>query len=107
MGTTTRYGRRGLRPGSRTDRQELSYESWTEADVAAFVASWVPRCSGWFVCLTDLVCDPCAGGATTLLAAAIEGRRAIGAERDPATFASAQRRLACGYTPTFPGMEAL
>lgn len=27
-----------------------------------------------------IVCDPCAGQATTLLAAAIEGRRAIGAE---------------------------
>lgn len=47
----------------------------------------------------DLICDPCAGGATTLLAAAIEGRRAIGAEMDPATFAKAQKRLARGYTP--------
>jgi site-specific DNA-methyltransferase (adenine-specific) len=48
----------------------------------------------------DLVCDPCAGGATTLLAAAIEGRRAIGAEMDPETFAKAQKRIARGYTPT-------
>lgn len=47
----------------------------------------------------DLVCDPCAGGGTTLLAAAIEGRRAVGAEMDPATFAKAKARLDVGYTP--------
>jgi len=47
----------------------------------------------------DLVCDPCAGGATTLLAAVMEGRRAIGAECDPATFDLAVKRLRRGYTP--------
>lgn len=47
----------------------------------------------------DLVCDPCAGGGTTLLAAAMEGRRAIGAEMDPETHAKATERLAQGYTP--------
>jgi site-specific DNA-methyltransferase (adenine-specific) len=47
----------------------------------------------------DLVCDPCAGGATTLIAAAIEGRRAIGSEMDPNTFKKAQDRIAAGYTP--------
>lgn len=47
----------------------------------------------------DLVCDPCAGGGTTLLAAAIEGRRAIGSEMDPATHALASKRVAKGYTP--------
>lgn len=41
----------------------------------------------------DLVCDPCAGGATTLRAAVLEGRRAIGAELDPATYAKAVDRL--------------
>jgi len=41
----------------------------------------------------DLVCDPCAGWATTLLAAAQEGRRAVGAEMDPETYADALRRL--------------
>jgi site-specific DNA-methyltransferase (adenine-specific) len=41
----------------------------------------------------DLICDPCAGAATTLLAARMEGRRAIGAEMDPATYAKAMARL--------------
>lgn len=51
----------------------------------------------------DLVCDPCAGGATTLLAAAIEGRRAVGAECLPEHFELAHKRLARGYTPTLFG----
>lgn len=46
----------------------------------------------------DLVCDPCAGGATTLLAAVMEGRRAIGAEIDEGTFEKAVKRLRGGYT---------
>jgi DNA methylase len=49
----------------------------------------------------DLICDPCAGGGTTLLAAAIEGRRAVGAECLEAHYAIAKKRLARGYTPTF------
>lgn len=46
----------------------------------------------------DLVCDPCAGGATTLIAAAMEGRRAIGCEMDPETYAKAKARIAKGFT---------
>ena len=42
----------------------------------------------------DIVCDPCAGGGTTLLAAMMEGRRAIGSEVDPKTHAMAAKRLA-------------
>lgn len=42
----------------------------------------------------DLVCDPCAGGGTTLLAAVQTGRRAVGAEMDPQTHAKAVQRLA-------------
>jgi site-specific DNA-methyltransferase (adenine-specific) len=53
----------------------------------------------------DLICDPTAGGATTLLAAVIEGRRAIGAELDPKTYAKAVARLRGGYTPTLFGDE--
>jgi len=48
----------------------------------------------------DLICDPCAGSGTTLLAAAIEGRRAIGAEMDPKTYELAVKRLKKGYTPS-------
>jgi site-specific DNA-methyltransferase (adenine-specific) len=54
----------------------------------------------------DLICDPYAGSGTTLLAAAIEGRRAIGAEMDPNTFKLAVKRLSKGYTPNmFAGKE--
>lgn len=53
----------------------------------------------------DLVCDPCAGGGTTLLAAAIEGRRAIGAEMMREHYDIAQKRIAKGYTPSLFGEE--
>lgn len=173
-------------------RAELDYEAWTPDDVREFVASWAPRCTGWFAAMTsddlipvwraayaeagrydfapvpvlqhrprlsgdgpgscavylmvsrprearfmswgslpgwytdtvdrggviggkplrlmralvrdythrgDMVCDPCAGGATTLLAATELDRRAIGAEIDIGTFRKAQRRIAAGFTP--------
>lgn len=47
----------------------------------------------------DLICDPCAGGGTTLLAAVTEGRRAIGAEMMPEHFEIARKRLERGHTP--------
>ena len=54
----------------------------------------------------DLVCDPCAGGATTLIAAALEGRRAIGAELDPETFDKAVARIErTALTPPLTGLD--
>ncbi len=53
----------------------------------------------------DLICDPCAGGSTTLLAAAIEGRRAIGAEMDPKHYEISRKRIAKGYTPALFSAE--
>jgi len=47
----------------------------------------------------DLICDPCAGGATTLIAAASQGRRAVGSEMDADTYAKAKARIDAGYTP--------
>lgn len=44
----------------------------------------------------ELVCDPCAGLATTAIAAVSLERRFIGSEVDPATHAVAQRRIAAG-----------
>jgi site-specific DNA-methyltransferase (adenine-specific) len=41
----------------------------------------------------DLVCDPFAGAATTLIAAAIEGRNAIGSEADREAFEDATNRI--------------
>jgi site-specific DNA-methyltransferase (adenine-specific) len=47
----------------------------------------------------DLVCDPCAGGGSTLIAAVMEGRRAIGCEMDEGRFEIARKRLeALKYT---------
>lgn len=48
----------------------------------------------------ELVCDPCAGAATTLIAADIEHRRAVGSEAKPEHVQIAMRRIARGYTPT-------
>lgn len=41
----------------------------------------------------DLICDPCAGAGTTLVAAKMSGRRFIGSDIDAAHVAIAQRRL--------------
>lgn len=48
----------------------------------------------------ELVCDPCAGAGTTLVAAVIEGRRAVGAEALLEQYETAQARIARGYTPS-------
>ena len=48
-----------------------------------------------------VVADPCAGGGTTLLAAVMEGRTAIGAELDPDTYDLAVARLRRGWTQAF------
>lgn len=53
----------------------------------------------------DMVCDPCAGGGTTLLAAAMENRKAIGAEMDPKHYEIARKRIAKGYTPSLLTVE--
>lgn len=47
----------------------------------------------------DVVCDPCAGAATTLLGAEIMGRVGIGAEMDRDRYEAAQARLRRGFTP--------
>lgn len=55
----------------------------------------------------DLVCDPYAGGGTTLLAAMQEGRRAIGSEMDPETYAKASARLSTWQPSLFvPELKA-
>lgn len=46
----------------------------------------------------DLVVDPFCGGGTTALACAMDGRRCITSEMDPATFEIARKRLSRGYT---------
>jgi site-specific DNA-methyltransferase (adenine-specific) len=46
----------------------------------------------------DLVVDPFAGGGTTALACAMEGRRCVTSEVDPKTHEIARARLATGFT---------
>jgi site-specific DNA-methyltransferase (adenine-specific) len=57
----------------------------------------------------DLICDPFAGMATTLLAASAEGRRAVGAEMDPETHRLALARLTLddGRQAVLPGVDAV
>ena len=58
----------------------------------------------------DLVADPFAGGATTLIAAAVEGRRSVGCEIDEDTFSKARKRIdariALGWDPGVPPVPA-
>lgn len=54
----------------------------------------------------DLVCDPFTGGGTTLAAALLEGRRAIGAEVDPDAHRVAMERLGASVS-TAHGQGAL
>ena len=52
----------------------------------------------------DLVCDPCAGMATTATACESLGRNFIGSEIDPETYAKAKKRIAGGVqVDMFPG----
>jgi len=46
------YGRR-THEGQSDERDDLSYEFWTSADVAHFVEFWSPRCTGWIACMTS------------------------------------------------------
>lgn len=54
----------------------------------------------------QLVCDPCAGGGTTLLAARLEGRNSIGAEANENHYRIARGRLERPYTPPLPWHSA-
>jgi len=44
--------------GQSEARGALAYAALSEDDVRAFVASWAPRCRGWFVAMTDDVLAP-------------------------------------------------
>lgn len=98
------YSKWGTLPGAYVLRQDQERKRMGDAVVHGAKPLWLMQSLVRdYSRPGDLVCDPCAGGGTTLLAAAIEGRRAVGAEMDEKHFAIAQKRLSRGYTPTlFP-----
>ena len=53
----SRYAANGVRENGKADpacdRRDITYTSWTPADVQAFCDFWVPRTRGWFVTITD------------------------------------------------------
>ena len=93
------------RPRSGTDRNGRRYSTWGTlpgayvetqdrgAHIGGKPLKLMRRLIQDYTRPGDLVCDPCAGGGTTLLAAAQEGRRSVGAELDPETHAKAQARI--------------
>ena len=89
------------RPRTGTDRDGRNYSKWGTLPGAYVInADRGAHIGGKPIALMealvrdytrpgDLVCDPCAGYATTLAAAVRNGRRAVGAELDPETHAQA------------------
>jgi site-specific DNA-methyltransferase (adenine-specific) len=64
-------------------------------DVTGGKPMWLMRAIvGDYSAPGDLVCDPCMGAGTTLVAAVELGRRSVGCEPDPGRFAIACKRLA-------------
>lgn len=51
----THSGHNGAQRNDQANAQCLLYSYWTTDEVERFVASWSPRCRGWFVVLTDHV----------------------------------------------------
>lgn len=92
--------RRGSRPGFYLTRRGDSMVTGTKnvGAMRAIVRDYAAP--------GDLIVDPFAGSATILVAAAIEGRRAIGAEIDPVVHAMGIRRLAASSTPLLEQEEA-
>lgn len=90
-----KYSKWGTLPGAYTGGTERGGQS----DNASQITGGKPL---WLMCdlvdhysrKGDLVCDPCAGAGTTLRAAEMLERRAVGAEVDPETWALATSRLA-------------
>lgn len=94
---TVEFSRWGTLPGEyRSKRPDSAIAGGKHVDVMRAIVRDYSRPG-------DLICDPCAGGATTLIAAVLERRRAIGSELMRETYDKAVTRLdgqvGRGYTP--------
>lgn len=95
---TREMQRWGTLPGAYVDRFEHAHET-RESQIKGCKPLWLMRSLVRdYSRPGDLVCDPCAGGCTTLLAALMEGRRAVGAEMLKEHYDIGKRRLEKGFT---------
>lgn len=84
------YSKWGALPGGYVLPQGESRESFVTGGKPLWIMQQLVR---HYSQPGDTICDPYAGGATTLMAAGMLGRNAIGAEADNATYARAAARL--------------
>lgn len=85
----------GAHMGSATDPEDLTMRGLKRGAVKGAKPLWLMRSIVRdYSRPGELVCDPCMGSGTTLLAAEIEGRRATGCEQDEAAHLFTLQRLA-------------
>jgi site-specific DNA-methyltransferase (adenine-specific) len=98
---TTDFSRWGALRGAYVVPSKLTRLASRESESRGAMGSkplWLMReLIGDYTRRGDLIVDPCAGGATTLIAARSEGRHSVGAELDPATYELARKRIVRPY----------
>lgn len=97
---SVRYARWGSLPGGYVPPRGRGSNSRMDRVIKGGKPEWLMRALVRdYSKPTDLICDPFAGGGTTLVAARVEHRASVGAELDPNTYALASKRLGAPYTP--------